>query len=65
MVQLGRVLGFAPQPGLRIAIAVGRQLQRDVAAELAIAREIDFAHSACTEQPHDLVSPDDARRPRG
>ena len=59
MVQLRRVLGFSAQPGVGVAITVGRNLQRDVAAELGVAGEIHLAHAASPQQPHDFVPADE------
>lgn len=62
MVQLRRVLGLSTEACMRVAIAVGRQLQCDVAAEIGIASEIHLAHSAGPQQPLDRIPSDGALR---
>ncbi len=58
MVERGEHLRLAGEPrdAIRIAGEAARQrLQRDISAEFAIARAVDFAHSACRNRRHDLV----------
>ena len=62
MVQLRRVLRLSTEACMSVAIAVGRQLQCDVAAEIGIASEIHLAHSAGPQQPLDRVPSDGVLR---
>ena len=60
MAQPRRVLRFPAQPRLRVFTVEGRHLQRNVAAELCVARGIDVTHAAAADEALDLVVTDDA-----
>src|SRR3954466_10107807 len=53
------VLRFAAQPGLSVATVDGCHLQRNLAAELGVARGIYVTHAAAAEQTLDFVVTDD------
>ena len=53
MIQLRCVLCFAPQP--RIRVPGDPDLQRDVAPELDVARDVHFSHPTGPDEPADLI----------
>jgi len=68
VVQRGQGPGFALEP--RAAVRVGgerlrQDLDRDVAPQAGIARAVDFAHPARTDEAHDLVGAQASRRWQG
>ena len=65
MAQPRRVLRFPAQPRLGVFTVEGRHLQRNVAAELCVARRVDVTHAAAAEKTLDLVVTDDAAAQQG
>ena len=61
MIERGEQLRFALEPRETIRVAdegVGQHLDRDVAAQLGVARAIDLAHAAGAERRDDFIGPE-------